>query len=86
MATRIKEYGAKVNGETYPCRLNDTVYSQGGVAAALGFTKPGTGVNFIAATCWSNYSRNRPRYENNGQQYRYKSLAIVVRRIKFIEC
>jgi hypothetical protein len=46
MATRIKEYGAKVNGETYPCRLNDTVYSQGGVAAALGFTKPGTGVNF----------------------------------------
>jgi hypothetical protein len=46
MAVKIKEYGAKVNGELYPCRLNDTIYSQGGVATALGFQKPGAGVNF----------------------------------------
>ncbi len=46
MAVKMKEYGAKVNGETYPCRLNDTVYGDSGVASALGFTKPGSGTNF----------------------------------------
>ena len=46
MAVQFKEYGAKINGEIYPCRLNDTVYGQGGVAAALGFDKPSKEVNF----------------------------------------
>jgi hypothetical protein len=46
MATQLKEYGARINGELYPCRLNDRIYSQGGVAAALGFEKGGSSVNF----------------------------------------
>ena len=46
MATQLREYGAKINGEVYPCRLNDKVYSIGGVAAALGFEKPGSNLDF----------------------------------------
>lgn len=46
MAVQLKEYGARINGELYPCRLNHLVYGDGGVAAALGFEKPGSGVNF----------------------------------------
>jgi hypothetical protein len=46
MATQFKEYGARINGELYPCRLNHLVYGDGGVAAALGFEKPGTDTNF----------------------------------------
>ena len=46
MAVQLKEYGAKINGELYPCRLNETVYGQGGVAAALGFEKASKDSNF----------------------------------------
>lgn len=46
MAVQLKEYGAKINGELYPCRLNEKVYGQGGVAAALGFEKASSSTNF----------------------------------------
>lgn len=46
MAVQLKEYGATINGELYPCRLNEAVYSQGGVAEALGFKKPASSDNF----------------------------------------
>jgi hypothetical protein len=42
MATKLREYGAKVNGETYPCKVNDNIYKQEGIAQALGFISPGT--------------------------------------------
>jgi hypothetical protein len=46
MATKLKDYGARINGELYPCALNDKVYSQDGIAAACGFEKPGSNLNF----------------------------------------
>ena len=57
MAAVFKEYGATINGELYPCRVNHTIYGQNGIGQTLGFTAPTTSANFNGIGDFSSLKR-----------------------------